>query len=270
MSITLRRPMFRGGKPEVYGTGITANLETRKNYAGEQQTQDAIRRQLAKQVGQDITQEMMPSYRDQIFDFITAFGASGSAQPQTFGEAASQTGINFQNIFAPKVAAAKKAGSEAYLSALKGADPQALALYQKQANDLFRISQQRGDGRFATLDDALSYVLQKEFEGKDTSQKTIEDIAKSKPYFKSDYPLARAEAETEYKMTRDPEFANLMEGRYQGGIDYNKFVRQQDGTFILRPGKTASKSLIVNDVYVDPKTKGLYYWDGKSKLIPLQ
>ena len=49
-------------------------------------------------------------------------------------------------------------------------------------------------------------------------------------------------------MTRDQDFANLMEGRYQGGIDYNKFVRQEDGTFILRPGKTASKSLIVNDV----------------------
>ena len=64
MSITIRRPMLRGGNPEVYGTGITSNLETRKNYAGEQQTQDAIRRQLAKQVGQDITQEMMPNYRE--------------------------------------------------------------------------------------------------------------------------------------------------------------------------------------------------------------
>jgi hypothetical protein len=33
MPYTLRRPMFRGGKPNAYGTGITSNLESRRGFA---------------------------------------------------------------------------------------------------------------------------------------------------------------------------------------------------------------------------------------------
>jgi hypothetical protein len=32
MPYTLRRPMFRGGKPNAYGTGITSNLESRRGF----------------------------------------------------------------------------------------------------------------------------------------------------------------------------------------------------------------------------------------------
>jgi len=43
--------MFRGGRPNPYGTGITANLEKRKNY--NEGSLDPARTAFAKQVGQN-------------------------------------------------------------------------------------------------------------------------------------------------------------------------------------------------------------------------
>jgi len=269
MPTILRRPMFRGGQINSNGTGITANLEPRKKYSGEQQTQDAARRLLAKQVGADVRQQMMPSYRDQVLDFLTAFGASASDQPQTFGQAAGKTGANFASLFAPKVAAASKAGTDAYLTALKGADPQSLALYQKQAQDLFRISEQKQDGKFPTLDDAIAFVLKQEFEGKDKSQQMIMDIAKQNPLYKSDPYGAMILAEFNYKLYTNPNLATQLEGRFKGLVDEGRFMPAADGSYVLRENKTAPKQLNPNDVYLDRKTRKLFYFDGKTKLVPM-
>jgi len=67
---------------------------------------------------------MMPSRQEQILDFLRAFGASAApaGEFQTLGSALGKTGANFETIFGPKVQAARKAGTEGYLAALKGVD----------------------------------------------------------------------------------------------------------------------------------------------------
>ena len=171
MSITLKRPMFRKGGSAANGIGITSGLQSRKNYQvggsslndypynidiqededGEDlsvnlsatantnknanvvnPSMDVTREAYARQFGQNLQKQMMPSYRDQVLDFLTAFGATGAApgQYQTISDALSKTGKNFQAIFDPKVQAAKKAGTQGYIAALKGVDKENLLKYR--------------------------------------------------------------------------------------------------------------------------------------------
>jgi hypothetical protein len=44
----LRRPMFRGGKPNAYGTGITSNLESRRGFA--EGPEEEMRQQILKKL----------------------------------------------------------------------------------------------------------------------------------------------------------------------------------------------------------------------------
>jgi hypothetical protein len=84
MPYTLRRPMFRGGKPNAYGTGITSNLESRRGFANgpeeEMLSPDVtvdpqVREAYARAYGQNIREQMTPSRQEQVLDFLRAFGA---------------------------------------------------------------------------------------------------------------------------------------------------------------------------------------------------
>jgi hypothetical protein len=86
----LRRPMFRGGKPNAYGTGITSNLESRRGFAEgpeeemlppDAKVDPAMREAYARNYGENIREQMTPSRQEQILDFLRAFGAS-AALPQ--------------------------------------------------------------------------------------------------------------------------------------------------------------------------------------------
>jgi hypothetical protein len=311
MSITLKRPMFRKGGSAANGIGITSGLQSRKNYQvggsslndypynidiqedenGEDlsvnlsatantnknanvvnPSMDATREAYARQFGQNLQKQMMPSYRDQVLDFLTAFGATGAApgQYQTISDALSKTGKNFQAIFDPKVQSAKKAGTQGYIAALKGVDKENLLKYQKQARDLFNAEQMKANPKFKTLEDALAFVVTQEIYGKDKSKDIIESAAQKKPTFGTDPIAARAEAEIEYKISTDPEYAKKFgDGRFKGSVKNSLFQKDKTtGNYVLKNPQQKGTTE-VNDVFVEPVSKRLYYFDGK-KLVPVK
>jgi hypothetical protein len=234
----------RGMGADGKTSGLTSN-QTMEAYA------DAVQKRL------------QPTDKEKILDYLTAFGATGGESPtslRTFGSAFGKAAANYQNINAPKEQAAKKAGADVYASLLKGSlTKEKLYLYQQQAQDLAKV-------RNIPYNDALKIVLAKELGAKDRSEDIIEKIAQGKVSSGIDYPSARAEAEIEYKITRDPTYAEQIKGRFKGSISPNKFMPDANGNYVLMNPQQKS-NIRVNDVFVDPNTKKLYYFDGK-KLVP--
>lgn len=306
MSITLKRPMFRKGGSTAEGTGITSGLRKKyqvggfslegypydmeveedenlgmnlsatananKNADVINPNMDATREVYARQFGQNLERQMMPTYRDQVLDFLTAFGATGASpgQYQTLSDALSKTGKNFQTIFDPKVQAAKRAGTQGYLAALKGADKEKLLKYQQQARDLFNAEKNKPNPKFKTLDDALAFVVTQEIYGKDKTRDIVESAAQKKPTFGTDPIAARAEAEIEYKISTDPEYAKRFgDGRFKGAVKNSLFKKDTTtGNYVLKNPQQKGTTE-VNDVFVEPVSKKLYYFDGK-KLVPVK
>jgi hypothetical protein len=234
----------RGMGADGRTSGLTSN-QTMEAYA------DAVQKRL------------QPTDKEKVLDYLTAFGATGGESPtslRTFGSAFGKAAANYQNINAPKEQAAKKAGADVYASLLKGSlTKEKLYLYQQQAQDLAKV-------RNIPYNDALKIVLAKELGAKDRSEDIIEKIAQGKVSSGIDYPSARAEAEIEYKITRDPTYAEQIKGRFKGSISPNKFMPDANGNYVLMNPQQKS-NIRVNDVFVDPNTKKLYYFDGK-KLVP--
>jgi hypothetical protein len=306
MANILKRPMFRRGGSAAYNVGITSGLGPRQNYQGgtnpyenttlnmnleeypydtEIDIQENVKYNIPS--GENITsaaggkgsgitssqtmdayadavqKRLQPTDKEKVLDYLTAFGATGGESPtslRTFGSAFGKAAANYQNINAPKEQAAKKAGADVYASLLKGSlTKEKLYLYQQQAQDLAKV-------RNIPYNEALKIVLAKELGAKDRSEDIIEKIAQGKVSSGIDYPSARAEAEIEYKITRDPTYAQQIKGRFKGSISPNKFMPDANGNYVLMNPQQKS-NIRVNDVYVDPNTKKLYYFDGK-KLVP--
>ena len=307
MANILKRPMFRRGGSASYDVGITSGLEPRKKYQEgtnpyegtslemnvedypydtEIDMQENVKYNIpsgdgivsamrgmstdGKTSGQTmeayadaVQKRLQPTDKEKVLDYLTAFGATGGESPtslRTFGSAFGKAAANYQNIVAPKEQAAKKAGADVYASLLKGSlTKEKLYLYQQQAQDLAKV-------RNIPYNEALKIVLAKELGAKDRSEDIIEKIAQGKVSSGIDYPSARAEAEIEYKITRDPTYAQQIKGRFKGSISPNKFMPDANGNYVLMNPQQKS-NIRVNDVFVDPNTKKLYYFDGK-KLVP--
>jgi len=284
MSITLRRPMFRGGKPEVYGSGITSNLEPRKNYyegstydeAGVKplppqksniptQADPMAREKYARQYGESIRQQMTPDYREQVLDFLTAFGASAapSGEYQTFGSALGKTGANFASLFEPKMTAARKAGVEAYTTALKDVDPEKLLEYEKLARDAFKV------GMYPTYDKALEAVIKEKILGKpkDYTQKTFEEYRKYYLDRGNEPSIAALLATIDLKAENDPNFRSKLGGEnFKGPINFRQFERTEDGQFKLINPNFKPRT---NETFVDQYTGRFYIFNGKT-LVELE
>jgi len=303
MANILKRPMFRRGGSAAYNVGITSGLEPRQNYQvgrlvtnegesyedypydTEVDIQENVKYNIPSEKGivsaaggrdpsitsnqtmdayaDAVQKRLQPTDKEKVLDYLTAFGATGGESPtslRTFGSAFGKAAANYQNINAPKEQAAKKAGADVYASLLKGSlTKEKLYLYQQQAQDLAKV-------RNIPYNEALKIVLARELGDKDRSDDIIEKIAQGKVSSGIDYPSARAEAEIEYKITRDPKYAEQIKGRFKGSISPNIFRPDANGNYVLMNPQQKS-NIRVNDVYVDPNTKKLYYFDGK-KLVP--
>ena len=234
----------KGMSADGRASGLTSN-QTMEAYA------DAVQKRL------------QPTDKEKVLDYLTAFGATGGESPtslRTWGSSLGKAAANYQGITGPKETAAKKAGADVYTALLKGSlTKEKLYLYQQQAQDLAKV-------RNIPYNEALKIVLAKELGAKDRSEDIIEKIAQGKVSSGIDYPSARAEAEIEYKITRDPKYAEQIKGRFKGSISPNKFMPDANGNYVLMNPQQKS-NIRVNDVFVDPNTKKLYYFDGK-KLVP--
>ena len=210
-----------------------------------------------------VQKRLQPTDKEKVLDYLTAFGATGGESPtslRTWGSSLGKAAANYQNIVGPKEQAAKKAGADVYTALLKGSlTKEKLYLYQQKAKDLAYVEK-------IPYNEALKKVLAQELGAKDRSEDIIEKIAQGKVSSGIDYPSARAEAEIEYKITRDPKYAEQIKGRFKGSISPNKFMPDANGNYVLMNPQQKS-NIRVNDVFVDPNTKKLYYFDGK-KLVP--
>jgi hypothetical protein len=307
MANILKRPMFRRGGSAAYDVGITSGLEPRKKYqegtdpyedtsldinlenypydtevdmeenvkfnipsgqgivsamSGKGMGSNTTANQTMEAYADAIQKRLQPTDKEKVLDYLTAFGATAGSplELQTWGSSLGKAAVNYQNLVGPKEQAAKKAGADVYTALLKGSlSKEKLYLYQQQAQDLANV-------RGISYNDALKIVLAKELGAKDKSEDIIEKIAQGKVSSGIDYPSARAEAEIEYKITRDPEYAQQIKGRFKGSISPNKFMPDANGNYVLMNPQQKS-NIRVNDVFVDPNTKKLYYFDGK-KLVP--
>ena len=263
----LRRPMFRGGKPNAYGTGITSNLESRRGFANgpEEEIDPQAREAYARTYGENIRQQMMPSRQEQILDFLRAFGASAApaGEFQTLGSALGKTGANFETIFGPKLQAARKAGTEGYLAALKGADREKLLEYEKLARDAFKI------GMYPTYAKALEAVIKEKILGKpkDYTQKTFEEYRKYYLDRGNEPSIAALLANIDIKAENDPSFRSKIGGEnFKGAINFRQFKRTEDGGFtLINPNFKPS----ANQTFVDQYT-GKFYIFIDGKLIELE
>jgi len=238
---------MRGMSADEKTSGMTSN-QTMEAYA------DAVQKRL------------QPTDKEKVLDYLTAFGATGAtdnpAALRTWGSALGKAAANYQNIVAPKEQAAKKAGADVYASLLKGSlTKEKLYLYQQQAQDLAKV-------RNIPYNEALKIVLANELGGKDKTKEIIESAAQKKPTFGTDPIAARAEAEIEYKISTDPEYAKRFgDGRFKGSIKNSLFQKDRTtGNYVLKNPQQKGTTE-VNDVFVEPISKTLYYFDGK-KLVP--
>jgi hypothetical protein len=232
-----------GGKG--MGANTTAN-QTMEAYA------DSIQRRL------------QPTDKEKVLDYLTAFGATAGSplELQTWGSSLGKAAVNYQNLVGPKEQAAKKAGADVYTALLKGSlSKEKLYLYQQQAQDLANV-------RGISYNEALKIVLANELGGKDKTKEIIESAAQKKPTFGTDPIAARAEAEIEYKISTDPEYAKKFgDGRFKGSIKNSLFQKDRTtGNYVLKNPQQKGTTE-VNDVFVEPISKTLYYFDGK-KLVP--
>jgi hypothetical protein len=109
----LKRPMFRKGGSTAYGTGITANLEPRKNYEAGTGYEDIINRQY---------ESMLPSDEQLLKNLITGFGASAPQDPmqlQTWGSAFGSAGRTAAALRAKQEAPAIEYRKQAGIQAIK-------------------------------------------------------------------------------------------------------------------------------------------------------
>ena len=242
------------------GDGITSSV---RGMSADEKTSGLTSSQTMDAYADAVQKRLQPTDKEKVLDYLTAFGATGGESPtslRTWGSSLGKAAANYQNINAPKEQAAKKAGADVYASLLKGSlTKEKLYLYQQQAQDLAKV-------RNIPYNEALKIVLAKELGAKDRSEDIIEKIAQGKVSSGIDYPSARAEAEIEYKITRDPKYAEQIKGRFKGSISPNKFMPDANGNYVLMNPQQKS-NIRVNDVFVDPNTKKLYYFDGK-KLVP--
>ena len=309
MANILKRPMFRRGGSTSYGVGITSGLERKKYQEGTDpyentsldmniegypydqevsgnmeenvsfnipsgrsqtgaETESVMKSQIPtmEAYADVIEKRLRPTDKEKVFDYLTAFGATAGSplELQTWGSSLGKAAVNYQNIVAPKEQAAKKAGADVFSTLLKGSlTKEKLYLYQQQAQDLAKV-------RNIPYNEALKIVLANELGGKDKTKEIIESAAQKKPTFGTDPIAARAEAEIEYKISTDPEYAKKFgNGRFKGSIKNSLFQKDRTtGNYVLKNPQQKGTTE-VNDVFVEPISKTIYYFDGK-KLVPIK
>ena len=305
MANILKRPMFRRGGPASYDVGITSGLRRGykqgdlaeqlqdtsldmglQDYSNDTSVEESMEQDVSfkktseptmQSYADAVQKRLMPTDKESVFDYLTSLGAAGGGDPlklKTFGSVIGEATKNYQAINDPKVQAAKKAGADVYGSLLKGSlTKEKLYLYQQKAKDLYNTEQVKAqqEGRvpkYKTPQDALSVVINQELYGKDTSQERLEKDADTKiNKFNLTKGAALAEATIERRLEQDLEFQKKYAIRYKGSINESLFQKDTTtGNYILK-NLQSKPNIRVNDVFVEPYTKKLYYFDGK-KLVP--
>lgn len=268
MSIILKRPMFRTGgtvNRQNFQTGTNSLLNFLMSNAvdsdensttGEKKDTrpiDMTRQAAAKAYSDQIYKQSAPTYREQVLDFLTAFGASGAppTEYQDIGSAIAKTSKLFGETFNPKEQAARKLSTQAYIAGLKGVSPEKLLEYQKMANDLVK------SGQFKNYEEAVNYVIKRQLEGK--LPDPIIEVRKSVRDKNKTYNEIEVESESKFYVAanKNPKLRLEVGSLYQGVIPVDEFDAIDNNSFQLKPGKQPKYK--PGQIFLNPYNDGLYY-----------
>ena len=269
----LKRPMFRKGGSATYGTGITANLEPRKNYEDGTAYEDIINRQY---------QSMLPSQGDLVSNFITGFGASAPQDPmqlQTWGSAFGSAGKTAAALRAKQEAPAIEYRKQAGIQAIKNLtkkDEAKITAAMTNAKEFARVNYQNFPG--STPEEKMQNAYKSKFSELLSKERAVtsevELIREKENEFRTSEQVRmnpRKAAETAVKIN---EGKIKIPGGFVGVISVTSkglsdILPQGDGTTAVlntsKPGVNINNvQYVANQNYIDPLSGAVYQYQGKG------
>ena len=265
--------MFRKGGSTSYGTGITANLEPRKNYEAGTGYEEIINRQY---------QSMLPSDEQLLKNLITGFGASAPQDPnqlQTWGTAFSSAGRTAAALRAKQEAPAMEYKKQAGIQAVKNLtkqDEAKITAAMTNAREFARVNYQNYPG--STPEEKMQNAYKSKFSELLSKERAVTSEVelvrqKEKEFINTEQVRVnpRRAAETAVKIN---EGKINVPGGFVGVISVTSkglsdIVPQGDGTTAVlntsKPGININNVVYVaNQNYIDPLSGAVYQYQGKG------
>jgi hypothetical protein len=287
-----KRPMFRKGGSNSYGTGITSGLEPRQKFSdgpSEEGVQSIPRTSNMNPLAYEELikrqyEQMLPSNKQAIRNLITGFGASAPADPmqlQTWGSALSKAGTVGSGLNREQIAKAEdfrtKAGIEAVKNLTKANEAKVTAAITN-AKEYARVNYEKYPG--ATVQEKMQKAYKDKFAQLLSKERAVTSEIelirqKEKEITNPNAPQqvksgARKAAETAVKID---EGDIKVPGGYSGFIKVSSYgqsdiVPQGDGTTAIinkdKPGLTSNIPYVPNKNYIDPDTGSVYQYQGQG------
>jgi hypothetical protein len=287
-----KRPMFRKGGSNSYGTGITSGLEPRQKFeegATEEGVQSIPRTSNMNPIAYEELikrqyEQMLPSNEQAIRNFVTGFGASGANDPlqlQTWGSALNKAGATAAGLNREQIAKAEdfrtRAGIEAVKNLTKANEAKVTAAITN-AKEYARVNYQNYPG--ATVQEKMQKAYRDKFAQLLSKERAVTSEIelirqKEKEITNPNAPQqvksgARKAAET---AVRIDEGDIKVKGGYSGFISISSrglsdILPQGDGTTAVinkdKPGLVNNIPYVPNKNYIDPDTGSVYQYQGQG------
>ena len=287
-----KRPMFRKGGSSSYGTGITSGLEPRQRFSNgppEEGVQSIPRTSNMNPIAYEELikrqyEQMLPSNKQAIRNFVTGFGASGANDPlqlQTWGSALNKAGATAAGLNREQIAKAEdfrtRAGIEAVKNLTKANEAKVTAAITN-AKEYARVNYQNYPG--ATVQEKMRKAYRDKFAQLLSKERAVTSEIelirqKEKEITNPNAPQqvksgARKAAET---AVRIDEGDIKVKGGYSGFIKISSYgqsdiIPQGDGTTAIinknKPGLVNNIPYVPNKNYIDPDTGSVYQYQGQG------
>jgi hypothetical protein len=287
-----KRPMFRKGGSSSYGTGITSGLEPRQRFSNgppEEGVQSIPRTSNMNPIAYEELikrqyEQMLPSNKQAIRNFVTGFGASGANDPlqlQTWGSALNKAGATAAGLNREQIAKAEdfrtRAGIEAVKNLTKANEAKVTAAITN-AKEYARVNYQNYPG--ATVQEKMQKAYRDKFAQLLSKERAVTSEIelirqKEKEITNPNAPQqvksgARKAAET---AVRIDEGDIKVKGGYSGFISISSrglsdILPQGDGTTAVinkdKPGLVNNIPYVPNKNYIDPDTGSVYQYQGQG------
>ena len=287
-----KRPMFRKGGSNSYGTGITSGLEPRQKFSDgppEEGVQSIPRTSNMNPIAYEELikrqyEQMLPSNKQAIRNFVTGFGASGANDPlqlQTWGSALNKAGATAAGLNREQIAKAEdfrtRAGIEAVKNLTKANEAKVTAAITN-AKEYARVNYEKYPG--ATVQEKMQKAYKDKFAQLLSKERAVTSEIelirqKEKEITNPNAPQqvksgARKAAET---AVRIDEGDIKVPGGYSGFISISSrglsdILPQGDGTTAVinkdKPGLVNNIKYVANQNYIDPISGAVYQYQGQG------
>jgi hypothetical protein len=289
-----KRPMFRKGGSSSYGTGITSGLEPRQKFSDgppEEGVQSISRTSNMNPLAYEELikrqyEQMLPSNKQAIRNFVTGFGASAPSDPlqlQTWGSALSKAGTVGSGLNREQIAKAEdfrtKAGIEAVKNLTKANEAKVTAAITN-AKEYARVNYQNYPG--ATVQEKMQKAYKDKFAQLLSKERAVTSEVelirqKVKEITNPNLPAAQQVKSGARKAAeiavRIEEGDIKVKGGYAGFIRISSYgqsdiVPQGDGSTAVinkdKQGLINNIPYIPNKNYIDPGTGSVYQYQGQG------